>query len=266
MQFVQSIKKGYKKSLLLFKFYVNKFLRGIQIDHGPAFIVGCGHSGTSILLTILGTHSKIYAFPHESSIGYSKSPEGYLKYFDTLAVANGKSRWIEKTPKNIFHIKKLLEYRPNAKVILVVRDGRDVACSIGAKTGSVKTGIEKWVQANNVGQAYWDHPNVFVIKYEKIIEDFDGAITSVLNFLGESFESKCREFHKVPRFYYSKKIKKPQNAFGNSHNNYRNWQINQPLFDGRGKWKKMTEPEKEMVKEIGGEMLKKYGYTEDNNW
>jgi hypothetical protein len=47
---------------------------------------------------------------------------------------------------------------------------------------------------------------------------------------------------------------------------YRNWQINQPLFDGRNKWHRLTEEEKQLIKDRAGATLIKYGYTTDLNW
>jgi hypothetical protein len=43
------------------RYYWNTMVRHITIDSQPVFIVGCGHSGTSLLLAVLGTHSKLYA-------------------------------------------------------------------------------------------------------------------------------------------------------------------------------------------------------------
>ncbi len=42
----------------------------------------------------------------------------------------GKSRWAEKTPQNIRHLDWILEHFPEASVIHIVRDGRDVVCSM----------------------------------------------------------------------------------------------------------------------------------------
>ena len=47
---------------------------------------------------------------------------------------------------------------------------------------------------------------------------------------------------------------------------YRNWQINQPLFDGRGKWRQMTEEEKRLVKAKAYGMLAELGYGAQADW
>ena len=53
---------------------------------------------------------------------------------------------------------------------------------------------------------------------------------------------------------------------GNYHNQYRNWQINQPIFDGRGKYKKLNKAEKNIVKKEANEMLIEYGYIKNDEW
>jgi len=49
--------------------------------------------------------------------------------------------------------------------------------------------------------------------------------------------------------------------------NLRNWQINQPLFDGRGRWiKEMTEDDKVIFKDKAQKYLEKFGYADANSW
>lgn len=250
------------------RYYINGIARKRVIESPPIFVVGCGHSGTSILLAILAEHSKIYAIPFESSLGYKQPHETsrLLKNFDKWTIAEGKSRWIEKTPRHIRCIDKLWELCPEAKILLILRDGRDVACSIQDRTGSLETGIERWVNDNRAGQMFWHHPNVHVLKYEDIIENFEGTIHGVLDFLGETFEPGMQEYYKTPKRWYSQTMSKPSDPFGKQHKQFRNWQINQPLFDGRGKWKRMTDEEKQRFKDLAGEMLIEYGYSTGNDW
>ena len=70
------------------------------------------------------------------------------KKFDVKAVSEGYERWIEKTPRHIRVIDEILKWSPESKIILIVRDGRDVACSMRDRYGDIKTGIERWVRDN----------------------------------------------------------------------------------------------------------------------
>jgi len=248
--------------------WYNKTLKRSHIEH-RTFIVGCGHSGTSLLLAILGSHSRIFAVPYESGL-FKKSVRRIifiLKKLDNKVISLGKRHWVEKTPKHIYYIEKILKLVPNARIVLIIRDGRDVALSIKARTKKFEEGIRRWIKDNKAGQQFWDHPRLLKIKYEDIIEDFQKTISLILNFIGENYESDVEQFHKKPKRFYSEIISKPESVHGKNHDQYRNWQINQKLFDGRGKWKhEMSEEEKIIFKSKAGPMLNEYDYTKDNEW
>lgn len=230
----------------------------------PVFIVGCGHSGTSMLLAILSEHPGIFAVPGESEIALQDDRRlfyGKLGLFNDLTIKAGKYRWAEKTPRHIRHIGKILNWAPTSRIILIVRDGRDVAYSIKQRTGSLAEGIQRWVSDNLAGKSYWDHPQVYIIKYEDIISDFESSVTKLLKFLGEDYFSSMLNFHATPKKWYAGKINRPKDAFGKNHEMYRNWQINQPLFDGRGKWKLLSDDEISLVRKEGDAMLSEFGYV-----
>jgi hypothetical protein len=246
-----------------------------RAPNAPLFILGCGHSGTSLLLALLGTHSKICAIPRESSLAFdyvanapvvSPRARWLIKNFDLLAISENKNRWVEKTPKHIYSIPLLRKLIPGCKFIIILRDGRDVACSIEARYGSLEKGILRWMEDNRRGEAFWKDPDVYVLKYEDIVEDIRKAMTGLLAFVGEDFEEQVLRSHEKPKYYYSRKITRPPAVSQKYHAQYRNWQINQKLFDGRGKWKELSDEKKRMIKKLAGDMLIEYGYTSDRNW
>lgn len=244
----------------------NKYIKGGRITSPPTFVVGCGHSGTSILLAILGAHPNIFPVPGETHVavkGKKKKFKHALKKFNRMTIAAGKNRWAEKTPKHIMHIGQILEWEPNAQFIIILRDGRDVTYSIKQRTDSIEEGIKRWKDENIEGEKYWELPNVHVLKYEDLITDFEPTMTKVLNFMGEEYDECVKNYHQTPKQWFSKNISKPSSAKGDQHGELRNWQINQPLFDGRGKWKKLTDDELAYIQEYAGPMLNDYGYTGD---
>jgi hypothetical protein len=239
------------------------------------FIVGCGHSGTSLLLSILGSHSKIHIFPFETTLFRARKGKvkSILKHFDNTAISHNKYHWIEKTPKHILFLENIFRFCPDANVVLMIRDGRDVAMSIKARTQNFEEGVKRWVADNSAGQNYWTHPRVLTIRYEDIIEDFKSIVSQTVRFIGEEYESRLERFYEIPKSLFSNKlgdnapITKPERPDGQNHEKYRNWQVNQKLFDGRGRWKRnMSNQEKALFKKIAGPMLIEYGYEKTDKW
>ena len=243
----------------------------MKSEKSPIFIVGCGHSGTSLLVNVLGAHSRLCTIPFESGFALKwpapcEAVQAFFTRCENFTQRMGKVRWVEKTPRHIYRIKEILGYFPEAKILLMLRDGRDVACSIQDRTRNLEGGIGRWVEDNQAGEAFWNHPNVQVVRYESLVADFEKTLRGTFDFIGEEFEESVIRYHESPRYYFKSSIEKPDDIFGDNHYLYRNWQMNQPLFDGRGKWQRLKESEKQLIKDRAGEMLIKYGYATDLTW
>ena len=104
-----------------------------------------------------------------------------------------------------------------------------------------------------------------MLRYESLITDFEKTMKEVLGFLGEEYEPGLKDFHKSPKFFYSEKIEKPPSESGADHTQFRNWQINQAIFDSRGRWKDLSHEEKAYVQEIGSDLLRELGYVDSEN-
>ncbi|ODU12273.1 MAG: hypothetical protein ABS91_01890 [Thiobacillus sp. SCN 64-35] len=113
--------------------------------------------------------------------------------FEHNARGMGKTRWGDKTPYYALHLDKLTEWWPGAKIIHLVRDGRDVALSL--------FGRQHDFSAYNVYYAaqYWQKyvdvcreqgrrlpaGQYLEIRYEDVLNDQDAAMRSVCDFIGE---------------------------------------------------------------------------------
>lgn len=257
-----------RASKIVTKYIVNKTFKGTSIEKPPIFILGCGHSGTSIILRVIGEHPNIYTVKHESRMAMENKSrfEKYERKFNIAAVSEGKSRWVEKTPRHIRNIEKILKWNAKSKIILVIRDGRDVACSMRERYGSIKTGAERWVKDNVKGQKYWSEERVLLTKYENFVRKTNKELKSYIKFIGECFHKGLLRYHKKKKNFYSDEVEKPKDV-SEDHEKYRNWQINQPIFDGSGRWKdEMSKRDKKIVKEVAGDKLIEYGYAEDYKW
>ena len=149
----------------------------------PIFLVGCGHSGTSLLARLIGAHSRIYAIPGETNIAIHRNSQVLqdgMSRFQELALANGCERWVEKTPRQINCIDLLLECSKNCQIIAILRDPRDVVFSLKKRCGDLYRSIKRWAQDNTAVLPYLSHPQCHVIHYEELVEDPAAEMIRVL--------------------------------------------------------------------------------------
>ncbi len=250
--------------------FIRNFLRGARVTEPPVLIVGCGHSGTSVLLRILDMHPNIYGIPYESRAFLKSRFKIRLAslFWSKNTIAAGKHRWVEKTPNHIHAIKRIFEIHPRAKVLLIVRDGRDVAISLRKRTGNFQEAVNRWVEDNRAGEAFFNHPQVFKLHYEELVTDFEHVIPKVCDFIGEPYVPSMREFHQRQlKLFRSSQDTPAKTESEVDHNQHRNWQINQKLFNGAGKWRREMSPgEKNLFKQHAGQMLIDLGYEISSDW
>ena len=196
----------------------------------------------------------------------SGNPELQARLFNKLAFCAGRRRWLEKTPEHLMHLNSVFRLYPKAQVLIVLRDGRDVGASLFARTGELDSGINAWLEANRQSETYLGDPRVLRFRYEDLVTEPEKTLRSICLFLGLAFEASMLDYYKKPRLYYANVIRRPASVTGQDHGTYRNWQINQPIFDGRGRWKKMSDEQKTRIKELAGPELKRYGYVVNDEW
>jgi len=187
----------------------------------PIVIGGCHRSGTTLLRVLLGRHPKI-AGGAESTVFLSRisSPNEIGGLFDmdpgTIAdwqrqcrsqvafidrfqaavlAAEGKEIWAEKTPGNVLRFDFVRRHFPNARLIHIVRDGRDVVCSMRrqrwpkpcGKPGSaaeLRRCAEYWARYVTTGQRFAADPLYFELHYEDLVRNPERVLRELLKFIG----------------------------------------------------------------------------------
>jgi len=109
----------------------------------------------------------------------------------------GKSRWGDKTPGYVMHLPLLKNLFPNAKVIHMIRDGRDVVpsllkySSVGPNTNSFIETAFYWKK--HVMKGMEDGPKYFgssymEVRYEDLVTAPEKVVREICVFIGEEFE------------------------------------------------------------------------------
>jgi hypothetical protein len=188
------------------------------------FIVGCGRSGTTMLQQALNRHSQV-AIPPETGFfidllghtargqrhhlarinadlgidlapppGRLRSPDSARRYYGRLAAAYADTldrkitHFGEKSPRHLLVLPRIQEVLPEARVLLIYRDGRDVALSLsevpwGPRNLYVNFAI--WLRFRRWHD--WamreSRLEVMPIRYEDLVRDPEGGLREATDFL-----------------------------------------------------------------------------------
>ncbi len=209
------------------------------------FICGCGHSGTSLMANMFASHPDVFIPQYETEIFIKENLA--LERWEKLRTEfqiSGKRYLAEKTPRHVLALNRIRVAEPKARFIVMVRDGRDVAASFIKRRGNAVDGARRWLAENQIIRAEENATDVRIVRYEDLIDDAEGVLRQVTDFVGIPFDSQMLRYHERERLWFGvPEIKKGTGEEGVQHRMLRNWQINQPLFDERGKWKALLSDE-----------------------
>jgi Sulfotransferase family len=121
--------------------------------------------------------------------------------FDPLAARAGKPEWVEMTPQNMRALPMLAELFPRSRFVHVVRDGRDVACSLASLPwgpDGVDEALEFWAErvreAHEAAQTAGGGRVVTVHLEDLALHDRDRTYAALIGHLGLEDEPGMREF------------------------------------------------------------------------
>lgn len=110
--------------------------------------------------------------------------------FGSLAAGKNKYRWCEKTPDHVQHIELLSGTFPGARFVHMIRDGREVAYSIGRRQKrQPELVIYRWKKLVETGRAAGAKlPGRYLeVRYEDLTQDARQQMGKVCNFLQLEF-------------------------------------------------------------------------------
>ena len=141
-----------------------------------------------------------------------KSPlEVYELFLDTIVKENSTQISCEQTPKNLYYLDEIMRFFPNAKVVNLVRDQRDVLLSqknkwkrrfLGAKSIPFFEAIRSYINYHPILTAkvwnssllytskYFNDSNVKIVKFEDLLTNPKDIISDICDFLEINFQDE----------------------------------------------------------------------------
>ncbi|MFN2099651.1 tetratricopeptide repeat-containing sulfotransferase family protein [Altererythrobacter sp. MF3-039] len=202
----------------------------------PIFVVGLPRAGSTLIEQILASHSQIdgtLELPNILTISHRlrgrkrvSGASDYPKilhdlnaqqltelgeeYIENTAIhRQGAPFFVDKMPNNFRHIGLIQLILPNARIIDARRE--PMACCFSGFKQLFAEGQEFTYGLHEVGSYYrdyvglmdhWDKvlpDKILRVQHEDVLDDLEGQVARILEFLGVKFEQSCVEFHKTKR-------------------------------------------------------------------
>lgn len=234
---------------------------------GLILVCGSGHSGTSLITAMLGSHPRIFAINFETRVfARNDDPEGVNAFLAEWRLEAARARCdylCEKTPAHIFRLPLIREVDPAAPIIVPIRDPRDVALSFKKRMDSLEKGIVHWKSANALVRKRAEQVgDLLTFRYEDLIGDPLRTLERICEAIGLEFSDAMLQFHEDEREWFrATERRETAGAHGADHRDLRNWQIHQPIMDNRGKWRAgLTSEEVGQVESECAGLMAYFGY------
>jgi hypothetical protein len=186
-------------------------------------------------------HSAVHVPLNETGAFLFSPATGYRRLLGLriAAILAGKPLLMEKTPRHVLRIDTIRRCVYSPRFIVMVRDGRDVVASLAARNGgNLEEAKRRWLEDTGRSAAEIGKPDVLILRYEDLIEAPATVLQTACGFLGVPYEAAMLEYHRRPRRWYGLTETRRTGDIVREHHIHRNWQVNQPIFDGRGRWKR----------------------------
>ena len=239
----------------------NKLLNNLNLIS----ISGCGHSGTTLTATVLGTHKNLLLIPTETRMFLDESYD--INNFIFNNYSDKETMVIEKTPNHLYVLDKIKKEYPDTKFILNIRDPRDIVSSLYSRFEDWNKSIDRLKKDFEYIKKFYSFG--YLVKYEDIVNNFEDTFIDICKYINMDFDQNMLEYYKYAPNWYG--VENPKDSDGkdkvyknniSNHEIRRSWQVKQPLFDGTGRWKKELSSSQidDVVKNVG-EVANFFGYA-----
>jgi len=200
----------------------------------PVFLVGFPRSGTTLLDQILSSHSGVVCLEEKEILApivadllsdevlltWRALPESTIRarrrlYWQRAETAArtplGARVLVDKLPLNLVLLPAIARLFPDAKIIVALRDPRDAVLSAYQQRFGMNAAMAQMLELQSAARYYDAAMTLWVrcreklplrfheVRYERVVDDLEGAARGLTTFLGLDFEPAMLEFAATAR-------------------------------------------------------------------
>ena len=131
----------------------------------------------------------------------SNYPEFFEKFFLGDNFSEGMT-WVEKSPRNIYFSKELLEVFSDSQFVYVYREPLDTIASLTRRKFSQKSreqAVNQFIKSYKCYENINGDERLFFLSYEGLIANPEKVVSDLMSFLGLSFEDSQMAFYNEKR-------------------------------------------------------------------
>jgi hypothetical protein len=256
----------------------------------PLFPIGCPRSGTTLLARLLNAHpavlvtneTAVFLQLHENIVKSREGSPAGLPYgkeynavwadhlagratalieafYERVRAMERKSQlryWGDKHPHHSHCLPFIAELYPQARYVYLVRDPRDVACSIGRMASADHAEVlRSWRDMADQYEAFVQGlgpDRVLTLRYEDLVEDDQGTARRVFDWLALDYAPEVEAFLLGHRDI-------DVHTIGSAEPRQADFRV-----ESIGRWRReLSASDIELAADVAGAFMTKHGYAID---
>jgi hypothetical protein len=199
----------------------------IRAEGSPIIVCGCQRSGTTAIIRILNDNGimmsnewALFAWPawqdqfslsqwlenkrdvvrdnlwlqywhYQIELTGSESELGFAGALHSIYGRRDAWRWGDKWSDYVFHIEAVKAHFPDARIIYIYRDGRDVVASMLRKTLEADSSVafKRWVASIEAWLSWKDRVGHLAVRQEDLLRDPGKVAADIADYCGFRLES-----------------------------------------------------------------------------
>lgn len=201
----------------------------------PIFLVGFPRSGTTLMEQILSAHPEVFTTNEEDiiyglvsrsaellqrNIAYPDDLQDWntstieplqRRYWDDAAALFGeevrKKRLVDKQPFNFVHLPMILRLYPEARILMMIRDPRDVTLSCFMQSFNFNPAMANFYTLESACRLYHEAMGLYLrykeilplhileVRYEELVQDVAPHARNILEFAGLEWNDNVLHYY-----------------------------------------------------------------------